>query len=699
MASQSLALPTDIAWERICVTRDMLKQEVCNDDYPPKWRTSIAVFKYVPDQAYQVYCGRKITYLKVSCTVAGYQPQDKEVQGQINWNGVNVTTIDHLDELLATYLPCNEAIIEVTVGPSAPRGVQPDDYPYFMDFQPKKRELIEMATDTGERMSRSMESLNISKSAGTSQSSEVLDMDQGFNIGASAQAQGYGGGLQYGQQGQWGTKRLAGNESSVARTTDESRERREVDSHTAQISQLYHLLDTYHLGTNRAIFYIQPRPHVLQEPSGFVTGPRPIEGIQEFFLIVNQSENQNDFCVSVRVDTGHLTTIPKMDYDRKTDQMDPVTATADVPAQSDPQAVADGTENITVKTGCVPQIVCAGIVKYNCFKKTVTNSQAYTPLQGYKIDLSNNGGFQDLTNTSTNGSSTVVVNVPNGDALTVTCEATGRACYKGSITDVVPVWPPGDPTAIPWVYGAAKGTTDQQPGNATRQILVNLISLQPIVQTGTERVLVVTTRGLCCCADRRQPPTFEKGGIVYAQHIGVNPQISDGTPKTAATNPTCPCATGQQSTQASQVVGTQGTMTIREANALSKHVHEHMIRSQVSRKRTEPRSILDTEFASEYLLNRMRQAALSQVVLQESCESYIRPDTARRVAKAFKKDIKNISRHDLLSLHTRDLIRLTGVRESASNRLRLSLLGVVLKEPTPAGRAKSKLEARKKRRR
>src|SRR6516225_6724360 len=56
--------------------------------------------------------------------------------------------------------------------------------------------------------------------------------------------------------------------------------------------QLRHLLDSYHLGTNRVVFFIQPRPNVLQQPSGIVgDSPRPIEGIQEFFLIVNQPKN------------------------------------------------------------------------------------------------------------------------------------------------------------------------------------------------------------------------------------------------------------------------------------------------------------------------------------------------------------------------------------------------------------------------
>jgi hypothetical protein len=168
-------------------------------------------------------------------------------------------------------------------------------------------------------MSRSLESLNISKSSGTSQSQEVLDIDQGFSVGASGQYAGAGGSVQYSQQGQWGTKNLGGGQSGTARSTDESHERRETTSHTTQLTQPNHLLDTYHQGTNRVIFYIQPRPHTVAPPSGFVRGPREVEGIQEFFLIVNQATEQEDFCLDVRLDTGQLVQQEIMEYDYRVD--------------------------------------------------------------------------------------------------------------------------------------------------------------------------------------------------------------------------------------------------------------------------------------------------------------------------------------------------------------------------------------------
>ncbi len=84
-----------------------------------------------------------------------------------------------------------------------------------MDFEPKKRELYEMATDTKERQSRSIESLTLGKSTGTTKSLEVLDVDMGGSVGVGAQASfaGTGGGFNFSSsnQGQWGTDYYAEN--------------------------------------------------------------------------------------------------------------------------------------------------------------------------------------------------------------------------------------------------------------------------------------------------------------------------------------------------------------------------------------------------------------------------------------------------------------------------------------------------------
>src|ERR1700722_1078813 len=127
MAIMGLNLPTDVPWEQLCVTEDMMAAEACETPHPPKWRSSIAVARYVPDVDYQVYPGRKVSYLKVTCTVSGYQPRDREVEGRINFGGVSVQTIADLDSLLDAYLPCTGALIQVAVSPLR-SGVSRGDY-------------------------------------------------------------------------------------------------------------------------------------------------------------------------------------------------------------------------------------------------------------------------------------------------------------------------------------------------------------------------------------------------------------------------------------------------------------------------------------------------------------------------------------------------------------------------------------------
>ncbi|TIM69607.1 MAG: hypothetical protein E5Y58_16265, partial [Mesorhizobium sp.] len=52
-----------------------------------------------------------------------------------------------------------------------------NQFPYFSDFEPKKRELFELVTETGEIMSRSLEQAGVLHGGTTSTSNEVYDKD------------------------------------------------------------------------------------------------------------------------------------------------------------------------------------------------------------------------------------------------------------------------------------------------------------------------------------------------------------------------------------------------------------------------------------------------------------------------------------------------------------------------------------------
>jgi hypothetical protein len=96
----------------------------------------------------------------------------------------------------------------------------------------------------------------------------------------------------------------------LSKSTDAGQEKRETFSYTTQISQMYHQLDSYHIGTNRALFFIHPRPHTIETEHTFVNGPRNIEGIQEFMFVVARPKDTGDICVEAYLETGHIGKIP-----------------------------------------------------------------------------------------------------------------------------------------------------------------------------------------------------------------------------------------------------------------------------------------------------------------------------------------------------------------------------------------------------
>jgi hypothetical protein len=700
MAVPSLSLPIDIPWERICVSEDMIDPRVGDSDRPAKWQSSIAVFKYVPDEEYQAYPGRKITYLKVTCTVAGYQPKADEVQGILtNWSRLSYAGVpygqDELERRLLAYKPCHEAILQVSVAPRRAEGVPLGEYPYFMDFQPKKRELYESVTDTKELMSRSQESLNISKSSGTTQSQEVLDIDQGYSVGASGQYAGAGGSFQYSQQGQWGTKNLAGGQSGTARTTDESHERRETTSHTTQLTQLHHLLDTYHQGTNRVIFYIQPRPHTVAPPSGFVRGPREVEGVQEFFLIVNQAAKQEDFCLDVRLDTGHLFRQEIMEYDYRVDSVTFSFANP-APVKEDPDITPDGDTSRVLRSISKDLYNYSASVPYHCFTRSRSASTPYSsPFPDYVIDVANlgqnpdnAGGFHVLPSTQVAGTAGYVVNATaDGEVLTIGVDASSRACFKGGLNEIAvsssvtvaeavlivlaastafgnPLGPIAGgilgaggsfiasfelaETAV--AYASAPGAINQQLGSAQVDVEVFLRSREKLKDTGRiEQSFFITTRGLYCCADKHE--RTGRDGIVYA---GVLPEPS---PPPSAQLPAA------------------GLMNIDQSNQLQGVLRDEMLRSLVSPRRTEPRPLEQSELLVEMVLPYIRRDPMARLLLSQPSADVVPEQLVEPLSRIFRKSMEEISRADLLSVSTAALAAAAGVDEPTVNKLKADLLG------------------------
>jgi len=658
-----LSYPIDIPWERICVTEDMIDPKVCDDRLPAKWQTSMAVYKYQPDEEYQVYPKYKITFLRVTATITGYQPLDKEIQGEIKWDGVSINTIPGLTDLLNSYSPCHGAILQVAVGPDSKKSDIPlDQYPFFMDFEPKKRELYEIATDTREKQSRSIETLNIMKSAGSAQSMEVLDIDMGGGGGgASASYQGTGGGVNYtAGNGQWGTKRLNGEESMSTRSSDVGEEKRTGYSFTTHLSQMYHLLDSYHLGTNRAVFFIQPRPHTLEESSGFVRGPRPIDGIQEFFMIVAQPKEQENFCVSLRLDTSHLTKTPIMEYETKSEVTQMASVTAPYATVNDDKA-----EREALWRACFGE--CWDIY-YQCYSTQKKDSVTYEAPPGYKIV-----NYDNLINESSHGATNVVLS-SNNASLVIDVEAKGHVCYEdGGVCVDCP------------------DELQKWSGSARRQLQVNLRSTTATKLIREEESLMITTRGLCCCSSEEITKPLDEyivGHTRIPRELVISKEETTITSDDLESNQKDTGTTDKSNDQSDvlyldrtekdkpfNISNLNRKHAIQQANELSTFIKTECIKN-LNNPYVKLQKFVDTDFFAKQLEYKIVQNKRGRERLNESIVGEVPKKLIPILEKYFKKNCREITRLDLLSLRGEVLSEILHMTPKDIQRIKLISLGV-----------------------
>ena len=94
------------------------------------------------------------------CTIANYQlgGRDVTVLDELR-KSLFDTEISKDFELAATRAyPCHSALLQVGVYPNPSAGVPLHDFPYISSVQPRKRELYEVATQSGEVASQSANS-------------------------------------------------------------------------------------------------------------------------------------------------------------------------------------------------------------------------------------------------------------------------------------------------------------------------------------------------------------------------------------------------------------------------------------------------------------------------------------------------------------------------------------------------------------
>ncbi len=307
MSIQTLTPPQDITWTRMCFSRDMIDTKFGDRVFPAKWRPSLAVYFYIvpEEETADAYPNSRIVYLKMTCSITGWNPSEalRDAKQTARESGLWDDLQSTLWEVITAsgwaskYWPCLGAIMQIAVYPNNPDGVAPDDYPYIMDFEPKKRELFEAVTEGSEVLSGTTDTTSLTKGS-TSVKSTEYSGSAGFSVG------GFGATAS--------AKRTKSDTTVTQNQTDTSREARETLSRTTSSSQMYQLFNGYHLGSNRALFVVAPRPHTVSNPNqtefNLIDGERKLEGIQEVFLVIHMPRSMDGFCIQAGLDTGHETT-------------------------------------------------------------------------------------------------------------------------------------------------------------------------------------------------------------------------------------------------------------------------------------------------------------------------------------------------------------------------------------------------------
>lgn len=301
-----LVIPEDVPWQLLCTSQDMMDPNFCNKKFPFPWRSSLAISAYeVPDAQLPVpFCNGRLTYIKLTLSITGYQPTDQEIEDAYV-EFANTPVEADLDDVFAVYFGCYGALLNVAFFPNSDKSWQTKDFPRIIAMEPKLRELIQSATESGEILTATKDSLATTKSHQTTFSSKTgtesgvtlsVPLGTGTNAAKAESKQS--------STNEWGSTQQDTSQV-VANASDE---RTEKVGHTTQLEQLYNFLSAYHQGTNRGVFLMLPRPHILQPTDlrTFVQGIRSIEGVQEFFLAVVRPVDMEGICVEAELDTGHF---------------------------------------------------------------------------------------------------------------------------------------------------------------------------------------------------------------------------------------------------------------------------------------------------------------------------------------------------------------------------------------------------------
>jgi hypothetical protein len=121
MATCALDLPVNIPWKLIAASADMMDTHFCNKLFPFAWRSSLALSVYEPalEDLPDGMCGQRLTYLKLTSSITGYQPTREETGQIVDYFGDQPTEDQRavLDQILAEYFACYGVQVNLAVFP------------------------------------------------------------------------------------------------------------------------------------------------------------------------------------------------------------------------------------------------------------------------------------------------------------------------------------------------------------------------------------------------------------------------------------------------------------------------------------------------------------------------------------------------------------------------------------------------------
>lgn len=376
----------------------------------------------------------------------------------------------------------------VSIETKFPRRRRPlAQYPYIADVEPKRRDVYELVQETGEVVSRTLRGVSVGKSSTHVESEEVLDV---FG-GASA---GYGG-AEVGVQGQWGTKSLTSDQRQNVNNTDSSQEFRETASHTTQLTQLYQLLSTYHIGTNRVLSFMLPRPHIRQagddrkdDISTFVDGPRELEGVQDFMMVVTRPRDMANVRVEAKVDSAHINNRPieeqlpagahtlTFEVQGRTEEADNTTSDASVLQSA--VAIAIGAVGFVVPAAWLIGLASGLLTSRETTRYYTWNIMTFTPPPGTRFDV---GAGWSWSNIVSNKNVVTTEVLEFTDTKMIVFGTVWSETYEDSTLGQDWLNPDPDPSI----------------GRYESEIVLQLRQEKPSI-VGYEKTLFTVTHALCC---------------------------------------------------------------------------------------------------------------------------------------------------------------------------------------------------------